>query len=51
LSTSNNGIDGSVLVDFSNVKVAPSISPQFWFLSTGALDLVDQAGGRSADRQ
>jgi len=27
LSTSNNGIDGSVLVDFLNVKVAPSIFP------------------------
>jgi hypothetical protein len=24
-STSDNGCDGSVLVDFSNVKVAPSI--------------------------
>jgi hypothetical protein len=28
LSTSNNGIDGSVLVDFLNVKVAPSIFPK-----------------------
>jgi len=27
LSTSNNGIDGSVLVDFLNVKVAPPIFP------------------------
>jgi hypothetical protein len=27
LSTSNNGIDGSVLVDFLNVKVALSIFP------------------------
>jgi hypothetical protein len=27
LSTSNNGIDGSVLVDFLNVKVALAIFP------------------------
>jgi hypothetical protein len=55
LSTSNNGIDGSVLVDFLNVKVAPPIFPNssaFSVVLTAVLPVgIDKPSPACNDRQ